>query len=98
MTAILVLVLDGNALHVTIGVLRYARVNDAHLFQLPSHLSHVTQPLDSRAFGMFTFPQKNGMRVPVKNDMACIIRDTWQRVFILGNISTSFADAHVPCR
>lgn len=47
------LLLHGHASPVTIDFLKYDKDNNIHLFQLPSHLSHMTQPLDDCAFGVF---------------------------------------------
>lgn len=58
------------------------------------------QLLDIFAFAIFkrqliailtSFPQKNGMRMPVKSDIACIVRDSYETVFTPVNISTSSA-------
>lgn len=78
-------------------VLKYARDNNIHLFHLPSHSSHVTQPLDVCVFGVFkpqmtealaSFRVKNGMQMSVKND---IVRDCWEAAFTPANILASFS-------
>lgn len=64
-----VLLIYRHAPHVLFESLKYVKANEVHLFQLPSHSSHCTQPLGACAFGIFklhftdtltTFPQKNG--------------------------------------
>ena len=40
------LVLDRHGSHITIDVIEYARSNEIHLLCLPSHTSHILQPLD----------------------------------------------------
>ena len=40
------LVIDGHVSHITIDVIEYARLNEIHLLCLPSHTSHILQPLD----------------------------------------------------
>ena len=40
------LVLDGHGSHITIDVIEYARSNEVYLLCLPSHTSHILQPLD----------------------------------------------------
>ena len=40
------LVLDGHGSHITIDVIEYTRSNEIHLLCLPSHTSHILQPLD----------------------------------------------------
>lgn len=68
-----VLVLDGHASHVSFDVIKLARTLNIVLFQLPSHTSHITQPLDVAAFGSFKqemtkvltrFPMEHGGRNP----------------------------------
>lgn len=74
-------ILDGHASHVTIDLLKFAMDKNMHVFQLPLHSLHVTQPLDVCTFGIFKrnintvltrFSGANGMRMPVKIDMASI--------------------------
>lgn len=48
-----VLVLDGHASHVSLEVTQLARSLNVYLVQLPSHMSHITQPLDVAGFGCF---------------------------------------------
>ena len=47
------LVLDGHGSHFTIDVIEYARANEIHMPCLPSHMSHVLQPLDVGVFKSF---------------------------------------------
>ena len=47
------LVLDGHGSHITIDVIEYARENKIHMLCLPSHTSHVLQPLDVGVFKSF---------------------------------------------
>ncbi|CAB1113168.1 unnamed protein product [Ectocarpus sp. CCAP 1310/34] len=48
-----ILLHDGHASHVSVEVIRLAMNLKIVLFQLPSHTSHITQPLDVVAFGRF---------------------------------------------
>jgi 4-hydroxybenzoate polyprenyltransferase len=77
-----VLLLNGHASHACYGVIRLAIELDIVLFQLPSHTSHITQPLDIAAFGSFkkevtkvltTYPFKHGGTLPLKRDMVGVI-------------------------
>ena len=43
--------LDGHISHITYATVEYAETHDLLMFQLPSHSSHVTQPLDVCGFG-----------------------------------------------
>ena len=47
------LVLDGHGSHITIDVIEYARSKEIHLLCLPSHTSHILQPLDVGVFKSF---------------------------------------------
>jgi hypothetical protein len=40
------LIEDEHALHITVEIIDLAKVNDVHLLCLPSHTTHVLQPLD----------------------------------------------------
>ena len=40
------LIEDGHGSHITLDVMELARKNDIHLLCLPSHISHILQPLD----------------------------------------------------
>lgn len=44
------LVLDGHGSHISIDVIEHAKSNDIHLLCLPSHTSHILQPLDVGVF------------------------------------------------
>ncbi|CAB1103498.1 unnamed protein product [Ectocarpus sp. CCAP 1310/34] len=74
-----VLVLDGHTSHVSLDVIKLVISLNIHLVQLPSHMSHITQPLDVAGFGCFkkelatviqAFPARNGGALPRKRDMA----------------------------
>ena len=85
-----VLVLNGHASHVCYGIVKLAIELDIVLFQMPSHTSHITQPLDFAAFGSFkkkvakvltAYPFKHGGTLPLKRDMAGVIGETWKKSF-----------------
>ena len=40
------LLLDGHASHVSIEVIELARSNDVHMLCLPTHTTHILQPID----------------------------------------------------
>ena len=97
-----VLLLDGHATHVNFDVIQLARKRNIELFQLPSHSSHITQPLDVAAFGCFkrcvtsvltSFPARHGGKMPVKHDVVEIIRDAWSMSFTVPQIRASFEGA-----
>ncbi|CAB1098599.1 unnamed protein product [Ectocarpus sp. CCAP 1310/34] len=95
-----VLVLDGHASHVSLDVVELARSLDIHLVQLPSHMSHITQPLDVAGFGCFkkeltkaiqAFPATHGGALPRKRDMAAVIGQAWSTSFTPEINMASFA-------
>ncbi|CAN0195608.1 unnamed protein product, partial [Ascophyllum nodosum] len=97
-----VLVLDGHASHVCYGVIKLAIELDIVLFQLPSHTSHITQPLGVAAFGSFkkevtkvltAYPFKHGRTLPLKRDMAGVIGKAWKKSFSPDENKASFAAA-----
>ena len=47
------LIEDGHGSHITLDVIELARKNDMHLLCLPSHTSHILQPLDIGVFQSF---------------------------------------------
>eukprot|EP00904_Undaria_pinnatifida_P002903 jgi/Undpi1/12613/HiC_scaffold_6.g02282.m1 len=97
-----VLVLDGHASHVNFDVIKLAKTLNIVLFQLPSHTSLITQPLDVAAFGSFKqqmtkvltrFPMEHGGRTPLKSDMVGIIGEAFRSSFSKEQNIASFAAA-----
>ncbi|CAN0191161.1 unnamed protein product, partial [Ascophyllum nodosum] len=97
-----ILVLDGHASHVNLDVIQLAMTLNIELFQLPSHSSHMTQPLDVAAFGCFkkavtavltSFPLQHGGKMPGKSDMAGVVKDAWAASFTVPQIKASFEGA-----
>ncbi|CAB1110015.1 unnamed protein product [Ectocarpus sp. CCAP 1310/34] len=95
-------VLDGHASHTTFDAVSLAICLDIDIFQLPSHASHITQPLDVGTFGTFTkeltrvltaYPLKIGRRSPVKRDMAGVIAEAWRGSFTPANKMAAFKGA-----
>ena len=96
------LVLDGHASHVNLDVIQLAMTLNIELFQLPSHSSHMTQPLDVAVFGCFkkavtavltSFPLQHGGKMPGKSDMAGVVKDAWAASFTVPQIKASFEGA-----
>ncbi|CAN0288422.1 unnamed protein product, partial [Pylaiella littoralis] len=97
-----ILLLDGHASHVSVEVIRLAMNLKIILFQLPSHTSHITQPLDVVAFGRFkksvtrvlaSFYHNSGGLLPLKRDMPGVIADAWKVSFTPEINKSSFAGA-----
>ena len=49
-TRLVLLIQDGHSSHISLEVIRLAQENDIHLLCLPSHTSHLLQPLDVGVF------------------------------------------------
>ena len=47
------LIMDGHGTHMSIELIELARSNDVHLLCLPSHTTHILQPLDVGVFKSF---------------------------------------------
>ncbi|CAN0300943.1 unnamed protein product, partial [Ectocarpus sp. 4 AP-2014] len=96
------LVLDGQPSHTTFDVIGLALSLDIDAFQLPSHTSHITQPLDVGTFGILkkeitkvltAYPLKNGGRSPVKRYMAGVVAEAWIGSFTPENNMAAFKGA-----
>ncbi|CAB1115478.1 unnamed protein product [Ectocarpus sp. CCAP 1310/34] len=83
-----ILVLDGHASHMS--------------YELPSHTSHITQPLDVVAFGTFKkevtkvlqdFYHANDGLLPLKRDVPGVIAAAWQKSFTPERNKASFGGA-----
>ena len=94
-----VIVLDGHASHLTLEVIKFAMDNNLVIFQLPSHSSHVKQPLDVCVFSIFKrestkvlhhWAKTHGNKMPVKADMNEIIRKSWAQSFTPSRVVASF--------
>ena len=44
---------DGHSSHITVDLIQLAKENDIHIMYLPSHTTHVLQPLDVGVFSSF---------------------------------------------
>ena len=86
------LVLDGHGSHITIDVIEYARANEIHMLCLPSHTSHVLQPLDVGVFKSFkSFFSKVCRQYMAKNPGSVITEDILASV-----VGSAFAQSHTP--
>lgn len=85
-----ILILDGQVSHITLELLEFA-FEYLYPFQLSSHYSDVTQPLDVYAFGIFnlifstalnSFVRNKSDRIPVNGDIAGLVSQVdWVRFF-----------------
>ena len=86
------LVLDGHGSHITIEVIEYARSNNIHMLCLPSHTSHILQPLDVGVFKSFkSFFSKACRQYMAKNVGRVITEDILASV-----VGSAIAQSHTP--
>ena len=99
-----ILFFDGHRSHVTEEAINFARENNVELFQLPSHTSHVTQPLDVSVFGVFkqfweqvllNYSLTHGGEQPRKADLVGLTAQPLQAALSQHNISQAFAGAGI---
>ncbi|CAB1111596.1 unnamed protein product [Ectocarpus sp. CCAP 1310/34] len=97
-----ILVLDGHASHVSYEFIKLAMDLNIILFKLPSHTSHITQPLDVVAFGTFKkevtkvlqdYYHANGGLLPLKRDVPGVIAAAWQNSLTPERNKASFGGA-----
>ena len=50
---LILLIQDGHSSHITVDLIQLAEENDIHIMCLPSHTTHVLQPLDVGVFSSF---------------------------------------------
>ena len=98
------LVIDGHGSHITIDVIEYARLNEIHLLclpSLPSHTSHILQPLDVGVFKSFfskvcrQYMAKHPGRVITEDILASLVRDAFTRSHTPLNILGGFKKAGI---
>lgn len=95
------LFLDGHVSHIDLRAVEYAEDHGLLVFQLPSHSSHLLQPLDLCAFGMvkrsfteeltrFNAEHSHGAE---KQDMCALIHRAITKGLSVQNVKASFAAA-----
>lgn len=98
------LILDGHGSHITIDVIEYARSNEIHLLCLPSHTSHILQPLDLGVFKSFKtffskvcrqYMAKNPGRVITEDILSCLVGDAFVQSHTPLNILGGFKKAGI---
>lgn len=96
-----ILFLDGHVSHISLAAVEYAEAHKLLVFQLPSHSSHLLQPLDLCALGMvkrafteeltkFTNEHSYGAE---KQDMCALIHTALVNGMSVANVTASFAAA-----
>ena len=93
------LIEDGHSSHITLDTIKLARANNIHLLCLPSHSSHILQPLDIGVFKSFKseyskacrrYLTANPGRVITSEVIASLIGETWARSITPVNILSGF--------
>lgn len=85
----MLLVLDGHGSHITINVIEFAKSNGIHLLCLPSHTSHILQPLDVGVFKSFF--SKACRQYMAKNPGCVVTEDVLASV-----VGRAIAHSHTP--
>ena len=95
----MLLIQDGHGSHVSIDLIELARANDVHLLCLPSHTTHILQPLDVGVFKSFKshfskacsrYLANNPGRVITNDKLAYLVAEAWPHSFTAVNIMAGF--------
>ena len=98
------LIEDGHGSHITVDVIELARKNDIHLLCLPSHTSHILQPLDIGVFKSFKsgyskacrkYIMENPGRVITSEVIASLVGETWAHSITPMNILSGFKKSRI---
>ena len=93
------LIEDGHTSHISIEVIQLARSNDIHLLCLPSHTTHILQPLDMSVFKSLkshywkecqTYMAASAGRVITTEVVASLLGKAWPLAFTPVNIMSGF--------
>ena len=86
------LVLDGHGSHITIDVIEHARANEIHMLCLPSHTSHILQPLDVGVFKSFKSFFSKVFRQHMAKNPGCVITED----ILASVVGDAFVQSHTP--
>ena len=97
------LIYDGHASRISMDVIEKARQNDIHLLCLPSHCSHILQPLDVSMSSLklqFSkvcrwFLARNPGRVITEQDIARLLGEAWPLALTPSNIIAGFCKSGI---
>ena len=98
------LIYDGHASHISMEVIEKARKNDIHLLCLPSHCSHILQPLDVSIMSSLKlhfskvcrrFLVNNAGRVITEQDLAGLVGEAWPLALTPSNIIAGFCKSGI---
>jgi hypothetical protein len=100
----MLLIYDGHASHLSIEVIEKARANDVSFLCLPSHCTHLLQPLDVGVMSSLKahfgnackhFMMKNPGRVVTEDDLASLIGQAWPLALTPSNIMSGFCKSGI---
>ena len=98
-TRLVLLIQDGHSSHVSIELVELARENNIYLLGLPSHTSHILQPLDVGCFKSFkanfskachTYLLERPGQVITTNAITSLVHQAWHSSFTAVNILSGF--------
>ena len=93
------LIMDGHGTHMSIELIELARANDVHLLCLPSHTTHILQPLDMGVFKSFKsnfskacskYLAAHPGRVITSDKLASLVAEAWPFSLSPLNIMSGF--------
>ena len=91
--------MDGHVSHMSIDLIKLARSNGVHILCLPSHTTHVLQPLDVGVFKSFKshfskacskYLAANPGRVTTSNKLASLVAEAWPQSHTPLNVMSGF--------
>ena len=95
----ILLIYDGHTSHLSIEVIEKARENDVHFLCLPSHCTHLLQPLDVSVMSSLKlhfgkackqFMAENPGRVITEGDLASLVGKAWPLALTPSNLMLGF--------
>ena len=84
--------LDGHGSHITIDVIEHGQANEIHMLCLPSHMSHILQPLDVGVFKSFKSFFSKVCRQHMAKNPGCVITED----ILASVVGDAFAQSHTP--
>lgn len=100
----LLLILDGHSTHYQPAKVQYAKDHDVIMFCLPTHSSHVSQPLDTAVFkplkrnwndAVHRFLSKYPGKVVTKYSFSPLLKEAWEKTMTADNICSGFRSAGI---
>ena len=95
----ILLIQDGHSSHITVELIELAKENNIHILCLPSHTTHLLQPLDVGVFSSFkhhigrvlnTLLRSSPGRVPTSEDIPNILSQAWPASMTAINFMSGF--------